>query len=67
MGDGGDCGDISIAFLCVTAASIPGYRGCMSLGNCLCLLVAYMADPDSKSAVLQHPGKPVARVDEALQ
>mmetsp|Transcript_121024 Transcript_121024/g.287503 ORF Transcript_121024/g.287503 Transcript_121024/m.287503 type:complete len:559 (-) Transcript_121024:42-1718(-) len=29
---------------------------CMSLGNCLCLLVAYMADPDSKSAVLQHPG-----------
>ncbi|CAE7236289.1 CCX1 [Symbiodinium pilosum] len=29
---------------------------CMSLGNCLCLLVAYTVDPSSKSAVLQHRG-----------
>ncbi|CAE7261146.1 CCX1 [Symbiodinium natans] len=28
----------------------------LSWGNCLCLLVAYMVDPDAKTAVLEHQG-----------
>ena len=30
--------------------------GSLSWGNCLCLLVAYMVDPDAKTAVLEHQG-----------